>query len=282
MGGVRDASIALRHRFTILFFLLGCCLLLLREFAVRPDGQLSVSFLDVGQGDAALLHTPSGRQVLIDGGPDSSVLEEIGRRMSFFDRTIDLLVLSHPNLDHLSGLVEVLRRYDVRLVLLPAVLSDLPRFQEFLALLKEQHVRVILADASQDIDLGNGVRLDVVWPPAGFSADDENAYSVVLRVTYGSDSVLFTGDIGADTESAVIASGADIEADILKVPHHGSRYSSSTGFLLAVDPTLAVIPVGENTYGHPHPTVLRRLGNLGIAVKMTLDEGTIDIALDGQ
>lgn len=262
----------------------GGSLLLFSEQRRMPDGRLHVSFLDVGQGDSALIVTPSGKQIVIDGGPDFRTLEQIGERMPFFDRTIELLVLSHPNLDHLAALPEVLRRYRVRRFLLTGVRFDLPRYAMMLDVLKRQGIPIVLADPRQDIDFGDRVLLDIIWPPASALTENQrdiNDTSIVLRVLYGEESILFTGDIEESAERAILVSGADIRAKILKVAHHGSRTGTSTGFLLAVRPKIAVISVGaKNTYGHPRKEILERLETFGAKILRTDIKGTIAMVFE--
>ena len=251
--------------------------LLVREWRVAPDGKLHAYFLDIGQGDGIFLRGPQGQQVLIDGGPDASVLEEMGKQMSFFDRTIDIIVLSHPHLDHLSGLVDVMKRYDVSMILLPDTPSDIPRFQEFLALIQEKNIPVLLADAKKDLDLGGGFYLDVLWAPGpATGTSDANESCAIVKARFANDSVLFTGDITEKEENAILAAGADVRSTVLKIAHHGSRFATSTGFLLAVTPQTAVISAGENTFGHPHSTILRRLENFGVSLRSTREEGTVE------
>lgn len=256
-------------------------LLLLREVSLYPRGRFVVHFLDVGQGDGALLVSPSGKQILIDGGPDFSALEGLGRTMPFFDRSIDLLVLSHPQLDHMRAFPEILRRYAVRGVLMTGVLYDLPQYEEFLALLKEKRTPLIIADPGKDLAMGDGLTLDILWPPPalfGKAMKEVNNSSIALRALFGPHTVLFTGDMEESEEWEILASGADVRADVIKVPHHGSRTSSSTGFLLEVQPSLAVISVGrDNRYGHPHKDVLARYASLGIPVRTTAQEGRITL-----
>lgn len=257
-----------------------------REWRVRPAGDVAVHVLDVGQGDALFITGPSGQQVLIDGGPNLDVLAGIGKRMSLFDRTIDLLVLSHPDQDHVFGLPEVLRRYRVGAVLLTGVVHGQPRYEEMLGIIEHERIPVIIADPARDIDLGDGLLLDVLWPPPTYlgreASGATNDTSIVFKLVYGEDSMLFTGDMELREEEDVLASGADIAADILKVAHHGSRTSTSTGFLLAADPDLALISVGrDNSFGHPHPHVLDRLRHFHIPIRTTAEEGTISIELDG-
>jgi competence protein ComEC len=259
--------------------------LLVREANRLPDGAFHVHFLDVGQGDAALLVSPSGKQIVIDGGPDLSALSRIGERMSFFDRTIDLLVLTHPNTDHLVALPELAERYRIGAALLSVVEYPLPLYERFLTLMHQVDIPVIIADPKQDIVMGDGLILDVVWPPGnthGTTVKNTNDASVVVRALYGNHAILFTGDIEKKAEMAILRSGTDVRSNVLKAAHHGSKTSSSTGFLLGVKADIAIISVGkENSFGHPNAGVLERLRTLGMNVHRTDVEGTVSIESRG-
>jgi len=261
--------------------LLAAFLLLGHEWSRLPDGKLHLNVWDVGQGDAILITTPGYQRILVDGGPDLSVLERLGDDLPFFDRRIDLLVLSHTDADHVRSFPEILQRYDVQRVLMTGVARDTSTYEAFLVKLNEVDVPVILADADHDLDLGNGVVLDVLWPDRrlyGEEVKEPNDASIVAQLRYGDHEVLLTGDISDNVETALLKQGYDLRSDILKVPHHGSRTSSSTGFLLAVEPKLAVISVGrDNTYGHPHPHVTARYASLGIPLRSTAEEGSIKV-----
>lgn len=240
-------------------------------------------FLDVGQGDSILLVSATGKQVLIDGGPDRTALTRLGQTMPFLDRTIELLILTHPDADHVTSLPDVLKRYDVERILLTGVKHDSTIYANFLRAAEAEGAQLLFADPSVDIDMGDGLVLDIVWPGPGLLGTKpkaSNETSVVVRAFAGDTSLLLTGDIEDGAESGILASGADIDSDILKVAHHGSRTSSATGFLLATSPRLAVISVGrQNKFGHPHPWVIKRLKHLGIPYRTTAEEGTITIPL---
>lgn len=260
--------------------------LVAREYRVLPDGKLRIHTLDVEQGDSILIVSPSGKQVLIDGGPDLSALERIGEYMPFFDRTIELLVLTHPDADHLAAFPDVLSRYKVERVLMSGIQHKSSLYSEFLDLLQKQNIPVILADSSQNIMIGDGLIFEVLWPSSQdvfANIQDPNGTSVVLMAHYGSDRILLTGDIEKEQEAIILASGIDMRADVIKVPHHGSRTSSSTGWLVAVHPKMALVSVGEeNTFGHPHPDVMERYAQLDIPVRSTVEEGTISLEFTGK
>ncbi len=261
-------------------FLLVCAGLFAREAALAPDGRLHIRFLSVGQGDSAMVTTPSGNIVVIDGGPDWSTLEGLGRYLPFFDRHIDMLVLSHPNLDHLASFPEVLKRYSVGSIVFSGIENPLPRYNEMLELAAHAKTQLVPVAAGQTIDAGDGVTLRIVWPPQvmpkGFTKN-VNDTSVVLMLEYQGHRALFTGDGEKATEETLARATVDLRADILKVGHHGSKTSSSTGFLLAVHPSLAVISVGKNSFGHPRPEIMSRLQSIGAEVRRTDQEGTIHI-----
>lgn len=273
----------LRFWFTAYGLLLFSFFLLFHEWSLLPDGKFHVQFFDVAQGDSTLITTTENQRILIDGGPDLSLLERLGETLPFFDRRIDLLVLTHPEADHITAFPEVLRRYDVSRVLFTGVNHKSSHADAFLHALDESDAEMMLADAFHDLDLGDDAVLDILWPREsmlGRTVKKQNNESIVMKLTWRDQSILFTGDIEEKTEDALLKAGTDLTADILKVAHHGSKTSSSTGFLLAVAPRLAIISVGrENTYGHPHPSVLARYDRIGIPVKRTDTDGTMDIVL---
>lgn len=262
------------------------CLIALREFRVRPDGLVHIHVLDIGQGDSIFITGPEGQQILVDGGPDLSALTGIAKHMSFFDRSIDVLVLTHPHLDHVAAFPEILRRYSVGLIIFTGVDSATAPYRQTLAIMNEQRTPVLIADPKQDVDLGGGMTLDMLWPPPEYAGiqtkKDLNDTSVVAMLRFGADSMLLTGDMEGPEEDELLASGEDIHANILKVGHHGSRTSTSTGLLLAVDPKVAVISAGRNnSFGHPHASTIARLRQFGIPTHVTAWEGEVNLTMDG-
>ena len=254
-----------------------------------PDGRLRVSFIDVGQGDAILITTPSGRQILVDGGPDPvQVAQFLGRKMSFRHRTVDLLVLTHPHQDHLNGLIEVLSRYEVPLVLERRTDDDSSSYLAWRGALEEEGANVVQAEPEQVIVLGDGVFIEVLSPPARLlrgTASDINNASVVLRLVYGDVSFLLAGDVLAEAESVLVSMGVSLASDVLKVAHHGSRSSSLASFLDRAKPTVAVISVGEeNRFEHPHVETLEVLGRHvpEDLLFLTSERGTVEFTTDGK
>ena len=249
----------------------------------RPDGRLHVAFLDVGQGDATLIQSPDGRQVLIDGGRyPSVVLDRLGEQLPFWDHSLDLVIATHPDDDHAAGLVGVVERYAVAGLLTNGAAADDAPYVALLAAAEATGASVLVAQPGQSIDLGDGARLDILSAGGDASLADNDA-SVVARLTYGELSVLLTGDAGEAAEAALLAGGQLAPAVVLKAGHHGANTSSGEAFLAAVRPQVVVISAGpDNSYGHPAPAMLARAAAVGATVLRTDEVGTIELTSDGQ
>ncbi len=247
------------------------------------SGRLTMSVLDVGQGDAILIETPDGRHVLVDGGASGLALSQrLSDELPFWERTIDLVALTHPQEDHLGGLIDALRRYDVRQVVASPYQANSAGYHEWRALIDDQQIGYHEATAGDAIDLGDGATLRVLGPDGGMlSTNDANNESLVLKLTWRDVSFLLTGDIEVEAENELLRSGADLHSTVLKVAHHGSATSSSASFVQAVGPRLAVVSVGaRNPYGHPSPSVVQRLDKDSLVLR-TDQHGTIDVSTDG-
>lgn len=246
---------------------------------------LEVDFFDVGQGDAAFIETPGGKQILIDGGPSSVILEKLAKEMPFWDRTIDLIILSHPEADHLAGLLEVLKRYKIKNILWTGIVRQTAEYKEWVDLIGKEKANIEIAKAGQRLSLSERLSLLILHPFEdwqGKELKDSNMTSIVLRLDYGDTSFLFTGDALAFQEKEMILRGVDLDSDVLKVGHHGSKTSTSQGFIKAVSPEIAVISAGkDNSYGHPHQEVLETLNKYGINVLRTDIAGDIKFISDG-
>lgn len=275
---------------TILFCLLVLfCLNSLAWYAVYLATQaqtLKVFFFDVGQGSSAFIETPGKTQILVDGGPSAKVLEKLARVMPFFDRQIDLIVSTHPDFDHLAGLVETLKSYQVERVAWTGVLGQTAEFQEFMKEAEKEQAEKIILKRGERIRVGNNLVIDVLAPVEDFegkAVKDTNSSSLVLRVSYGQEHFLLTGDAPSSVEQKLVEFGDNLQSQVLQVGHHGSKYSTSQAFLEQVEPELAVIQAGkDNRYGHPDPSVLERLKNYGIKVMRSDQSGDIKITSDGR
>ncbi len=252
--------------------------------ATTPDNNLHVSFLDVGQGDAILIQTPSGQDILIDGGPSPQpVTLELGKKMSFWDRTIDLVILTHPHADHLGGLIAVLERYEVSQVLYPDLDSDSPLYDEWQHLIEEKDIKYTIAQAGQRIDLGAGVIIEVLNPQQPHLTDtqsDIDNNGVVVRLTMGDVSFLLTADIMWVAEFELITHSATLNSTVLKVAHHGSDTSTSADFLAAVNSQLAVISSADTASNEVIKRLEAELGSENIY--LTYERGTVEFTTDGK
>lgn len=271
-------------------FILGILIFLniLSWIAVRDFNKshyFEVVFFNVGQGDAIFIETPQKHQILIDGGPDSKILEKLAKEMPFYDRSLDLVILTHPEADHMSGLIEVLKRYHIEYVLWTGITRDIPEYKEWQKVVREEKANVIIAQAGQRVRIARDIYLDIAHPfeaLEGKVAKNSNDTSVVARLTFKKNSFLFTGDISEKVEEDLAASDFQIKSNVLKVAHHGSKTSSSDYFLENALPDIAVIQVGKNSYGHPTEEVLSRLRKFGIKIFRTDKDGDINIISDGQ
>ncbi|MCH8864406.1 MAG: DNA internalization-related competence protein ComEC/Rec2 [Chloroflexi bacterium] len=277
-----------RHRKWVIALMLPAAAIVSFSAAAMPDNNVHVSFLDVGQGDATLIQK-GNQQILIDGGPSPQMISlELSRKMPFWDRTIDLIVLTHPDYDHLAGLVEVIRRYQVKHVLYPDLDFESPIFNEFLKLIEEKNIHLTTAQAGQQITLDDGLMLNVLnplLPPRAGTGEDSDNNGIVLQLSTGNLSFLLTGDIRQEAEFRLIASGTNLRSTVLKIAHHGSDTSSTPEFLAAVNPQIVVISVGaDNKYGLPDNEVLDRLRKKPGAgnIYRTDRQGTIDFITDGE
>ena len=276
--------------FTIFGILFGLNLLAwIAVWELRPQ-ELEVTFFDIGQGDAAFIETPERLQILIDGGPSSVILEKLGQEMPFWDRTIDLVILTHPERDHLAGLLEVLKSYRVENILWTGVVRDTAEYKEWQRLIKEEGANIFIAKAGQKISLAvsnTAKLLEVLYPFEGLEGKklkDSNNTSIIARLVFGKTSFLFTGDATQSVEKELILGRteykAQLDSDVLKVGHHGSKTSTSKEFVEAVSPEIAVISDGKNNqYGHPHQEVLNNLA--GAQIFRTDLDGDIKIISNG-
>ena len=258
----------------------------------QPSDRLRVTFLDVGQGDSILVQSPSNKTVLIDGGPSPAALAvEVGQRLQLWERELDLVILTHPDQDHLAGLLDLVTRYDVGLVvqcgLDCATEGNLSGYQSWRTLLDREGIGAIEAERGQLIDLKDGVQILVLHPPPNLltgTGSKANNNSVVLLLSYGDVAFLLPGDIEAFAERFLVRYSDDLSATVLKVPHHGSRTSTTLEFLAAVDPLLAVISAGaDNPFGHPHSQTLAALRERlsDAQILLTSEHGSIQFETDG-
>lgn len=247
--------------------------------------ELTVSFLDVGQGDAVLIEGPTGIEILIDGGRDREVLRELPRLMGPLDRSIDVVVATHPDADHIGGLPAVLQRYAVRRFYEPRKEGENSIAESLeVSVDKEPGIVEGVLRAGMRIHLGGGAYADVLHPEDNVAQlRDTNDASIVMRLVYGEIEFMLTGDAPAWAEDRIVSRYGDaLRSDVLKAGHHGSKTSTGPLFLAAVGPEFVVVSAGkDNSYGHPHEDVIARVRASGAAILSTFEEGNITFVSDG-
>ena len=247
------------------------------------NGMLTVAFLDVGQGDAIFIETPNGTQILLDGGPNKKVLRELSELMPFYDRSIDMIITSHPDMDHIGGVPDVLERFEVEHIMIPGVGSDTDVYEEMISTVQEKNIEILYARRGRIyLDEDHGVYLDILFPDRDVTGFDKNLASIVAKLVYGDATFLLTGDSPKSIEEYLIGlDPAALDVDVLKLGHHGSKTSTSEDFLGYTSPNYAIISAGkDNSYGHPHQEVLDALEQFDIKYFETA-EGTIIFECDG-
>jgi competence protein ComEC len=244
---------------------------------------LSVRFLDVGQGDAIHIVTPDGYEMLIDGGPTALVLRELAQGRGFFDSTIDVVLATHPDSDHIGGLVDVLERYQVATIIQTNNENETPAASAYHNAVKSESADVVLAQAGQEIRLGASTTISILAPVGDTANWQPNAASIIVQISYGEIDFLLTGDAYTQTEEYIVDRyGTSLQSEVLKLGHHGSQTSSSDVFLDAVQPMYAIVSAELNSrYGHPHTEVVERVISRDIEILSTATAGTIGFLTDG-
>lgn len=269
-------------KFSIYGGLIMAILITIHFYKAPRSDTLYLDFLAIGQGDSILITVPSSDsdpngsyRILVDGGPDQNVLSELDEILPFMDRTIDLVILTHPHADHVDGLVQVLRRYQVRAVLMTGVTYNDSSYDAFLKEIQDQNIPFYIATASQDFQFGPA-KFDLLFPftsLAGTSMGNINNSSIVFRLEACGHTALFQGDAEKEVEESLLDHKIDVSAELIKAGHHGSRTASSLDFLEAVAPDLMVIQFDvDNSFGHPHSETLETLEELDIEMQSTEKE----------
>ncbi len=269
-----------------LLILISANIFVWREAAFGENKNLELYFLDVGQGDSELIDLGSV-EILVDGGKDARVLSELGRALSPGDRYIDLVISTHPDFDHFGGLIDVLENYEVGMVITNGRRGVAEAYSDFERAIAEKNIPVIQVYAGDKIQFGETV-LKVLWPTKTAVAGKKvNESGIVFMLENqgppgrASLRALYTADIGFETEQKLVKQ-YDLSAQVLKVGHHGSKYSTDKNFLAEVNPAISIIEVGKNSYGHPTEAVLGRLASIGAQVFRTDQNGVLKLEFSGQ
>lgn len=273
------------ERFVVPFLIAGLFLFGLSFYQQAPEPKnddLKVSFLDVGQGDAALIKTPHEKYILIDGGPDKKVLEALGQNMLPTKKEIEAIILSHPHSDHVAGINYVLDRYKVGKIYMTGVAHSSPDYEVFLDKIEKKKIPAEKMFAEKEFNI-DGAYFKTFWPKEDLFqkiVDDVNYSSIVFELSYKKNSFLFLGDLSAKGQEEMMGNVNLSKIDVIKVAHHGSKTGTSQNLLEHIQPKYAVISVGaENDYGHPAPSVLTLLSSQ--IVLLTDEKGTVTFSSDG-
>lgn len=245
---------------------------------------MTVSFLNIGQGDSIFIQSPTGVQLLVDGGPDSSVLRELGKQMPFWDRSIDAVMESHPDKDHIGGLTDVFQRYNVKTFFEPGIPNDTQATVSLESAVKTEGSQDILARRGMRLDLGGGAYADILFPDRDVSKGPTNDGSIVMHLVYGNTSFLLNGDSPQKIEQYLVSlDPKSLKSDVLKAGHHGSKNSSAPEYVEAVNPAYGVFSRGcNNRYGHPAAEVVALFQQLKIPTFDTCKDGTITFQSNGK
>ncbi|MEA2064998.1 MAG: ComEC/Rec2 family competence protein [Patescibacteria group bacterium] len=254
--------------------------------ANKNSDKLRVSFFDVGQGDSIFIQTPNKKDILIDGGPNNAVIKKLGKAMPFWDKTIDLIIITHPHSDHISGLIEIIKKYEIKEIFYTGVLYNSETYAELLRQIKQNKIKLIEINQQQELTLDKNLKLKILFPNENLrekNIENLNNTSMVVKLIYDENSFLFAADAEYEVEQILLENNTDIKADLLKVGHQGASDSSSLKFLQKVSPQIAIISVGKNNkFGHPSLRVIRRLEKLGAKVFRSDQNGDIKIIANGK
>ena len=272
------------YRAVILTFFIIVNILIYYAIYESHAGVLKVVFLDVGQGDSIFIESPTGNQILVDGGPNGKVLESLGKEIPFYDHSIDAVITTHPDKDHIGGIPEVLNNYNVFEYFDNGAEANTAIDKELKKEIVDKNIKNEVARSGELIDIGGGAYIVVISPSDEPKGSDTNKYSVVAKLIYGNDSFLLTGDAPMDVEdSLTMTYGLGLKSDVLKVAHHGSRNSLSEAFISAVSPEYSIISAGlNNSYGHPHKEVIDFLQSINTNVLETMEKGNIVFESNGE
>lgn len=258
------------------------CIIFFSFLWTIPDGKLHIVFCNVGQGDSAYIRFPDGRDMVVDGGPDDTVLQCLGKHMPFWDRHINLIAMTHPQKDHMQGLISVLDRFAVDYFVRSDIDNSTEGYSKLIDVIRRKNISVKFMTAGDHIAVGS-VSMSFLWPSVDVHSKELNDHSIVFLLRYKSFDAVFTGDADSRVEPQYTGDPLpDDTVELLKVPHHGSKTGMTQAFIDWLHPKLAVISVGKNNYGHPSHEAIGLLQSVGAKIFRTDQDGDIEIVTDGR
>jgi competence protein ComEC len=275
----------LPHILIIFILIIGFWIIYL-TYKSLDNKYLKVVFLDVGQGDSIYIEAPNGKQIIIDGGPDAKLLSSLAKVMPFADRSIDMIIATHPDMDHIGGFPLLIDNYKIQNIIENGTLSDTEIFSDLEQKISKNKINKIIARRGMHIilDEKNNIYLDILSPSKDILSPDSNDNSIVAKLIFGKNSFMLTGDASLYVENIMEWSESDVtlKSDVLKLGHHGAKTSSSVLWLEKINPDVAIVSAGKNNkYGHPNEEILDRLSNLKIPFISTSEKGNIIFKSDG-
>lgn len=290
----------LRHKKQFIYFIILAIFLAsffaLNVYSANLNSEyLRVSFFDVGQGDSVLIQAPSGKDILIDGGPDQKVIGRLNETLPFYDKYIDMIIITHPHADHIAGLIKVLDKYQVGTIYYNEVDFKSSLYLQLIKKINDKNFKLVKVNKLDLINLEENINLELINPieildntviknNTDNNSEDKNVNntSLVAKLIYKEDSFLFAGDAENEEENLLMQNNFDLEADVFKISHHGSPNANSQGFLQTINPDIAIISVGtKNKFGHPSMRVLKKIERAGAKIYRTDINGTIKIISNG-
>ena len=270
---------------TLIFILIFVNFLIFKLDFQSSNHELIFAMLNIGQGDAIFIQSPTGTQIMFDGGPIHKVLGPLSQIMPFYDKSLDAIIVTNPDADHIGGFLDILKKYKVGAIFEPGTSNVSKTYQNLENEIKRQKIKDVLVKKGMRLDIGGGAYIDILFPDRNVSLWSTNDGSIVARLVYGNTSVMLTGDATKMTEQIVMAENSypKLKSTILKVGHHGSHTSTSVEFVKEVAPAYALVSNGKNNkYGHPHKETLDTLNNFGTKIFRTDLLGTIILNSDGK
>ncbi len=275
----------MKKRYYFLLLLIFLIILSLWGISFLPDGKLHLYFVDVGQGDGILMQLPTGEFILNDGGPDNKIINFLSQKIPFYNKKIDLVIMSHPHADHLNGLIEVLKRYEVKNLMLTGVKYNYLGYDQLIELALDKNVNLIYVDGQKDYKFGK-VAIDILYPNENINGKyfaNVNNSSIAFRLIFNDFKAFFSGDLEKEKEELLISQKLHLNSDILKAGHHGSKTSNNLFILEKIRPDWVIISCGvNNKFNHPNPETLKHLQSISQKVFRTDLQGNIEVQLSSK